>query len=73
MSDYFVGNVIAFRGDDELCIDEGVLVEVTELSKSGDVEIAFDSPTQKNVRMYLRFSVVDLMKHMTKMYGAETA
>lgn len=52
-----VGNLMAFRGDDEITSGE-VLVEITEVEGSL-VEMAFDGPGAK-VRTYIRVDLGEL-------------
>lgn len=58
----FAGHFVAIdkKRDDENN-DEDVIVECTELTEDGVVEIAWDD---RNERCYIKFSVADLMRAM---------
>ena len=61
MNNEFVGQVIAFRGNDEYLSQANTLIEVTEI-EGQKVEIAFNL-TGKKERVYLSFELPELLAH----------
>ena len=55
-----VGHLMTFdkKGEGEEVIDENVLIEVTDVRKTGLVELAFND---RNERCYVQFNLRDLM------------
>ncbi len=62
MTNEFVGEFIAFKGDDEYCDKQNMLLEVVEV-KGDVVEIAFFAPLPGKPRCYVSFSLAELVKH----------
>jgi len=64
----FVGHLLTFdkKGDGDEIIDDNVLLEVTQLRRDGNVEVAFND---RNERCYLRFRLSDLMEHIALQAG----
>lgn len=61
MTDYFAGWLKTYDSKrDEENVDEGILIEVTEVGKDSTVEIAFDD---RNERVYVRLKLSDLIAH----------
>ena len=48
---YMIGRVVAFKGEEEeaLIEDEGASVELTEATREGTLELAFDLPGKLRV------------------------
>lgn len=58
----FAGHFVAIdKKDDTENNDEDVILECTELTKDGIVEIAWDD---RNERCYIKFQLADLMRAM---------
>jgi len=69
--DEFVGVFLAFKGEDEYIPATNVLLEVTEATKSGEVEIALNAPLPGTPRVYIRFRLADLASHALALVGNE--
>ena len=68
MADQFVGSFMAFKGEDEYCPQQDILVEITEI-KSDTVELAFDAPIPGKPRCYLSVSLADVIRQAMKDVG----
>lgn len=64
----FVGHLMTFdkKGEGDEVIDENVLLEVTQVRKDGQVELAF---SDRNERCYVQFSLAELMQHVCRISG----
>jgi len=62
MQSEFVGSLIAFKGEDEVCTSTNILIEVTEV-QGAKVEVAFDAPIPGKPRIYVSFQLPDLVAH----------
>lgn len=71
MKDHMIGWLISFRNDDDdsgnEVIDECVSVELTDATKEGKVELAFDD---RGERYYLRFRIQDLLELVMRSRGS---
>jgi len=59
MNNRFVGQLLAFKGEDEYVSQTNVLLEITDIA-DGEVEIAFDAPIPGKPRFYLRVPFAEL-------------
>jgi hypothetical protein len=73
MNEEIAGKLIAFKnnGEGDKYAQGSVLVEVTNFEQTGDMEIAFTAPVPGNPRMYLKFSLPEILqsamnKHVAK-------
>jgi hypothetical protein len=68
----FVAQLMTFdkKGEGDEVIDENVLLEVTELTNDGRIEIAFND---RNERCYLKFSLPTLLQHACLVVGNKAA
>lgn len=71
MNEEIAGKLTAFKGEDEYIPSTNVLVEVTDLTNTGDMELAFNAPTPGTPRIYLRISLPEIIQgalsiHMPK-------
>jgi hypothetical protein len=58
----FAGKVTIFNdGEDDPCIDQGVVIEVTEWGQDPNIEIALGAGDQ---RVYLEFRLSDLKREV---------
>jgi hypothetical protein len=66
----FVAQLMTFdkKGEGEEVVDENVLVEVTDLTKDGLIEIAFND---RNERRYLKFQLPELLAHACRTVGSK--
>lgn len=59
------GNLVAqvsiFKGDDTIA-EEAVVLEPTEHTAEGEVEVRFIDPVDPRCQYYIRFSAVELMR-----------
>jgi len=62
MNEEIAGKLMAFKGEDEYIPNTNVLVEVTDLSNNGDIEIAFDAPIPGTPRIYLRVGLPEIIQ-----------
>ena len=62
MADQFVARLTGYKGENEYLEDQEILVEITERDKE-DVEIALNLPVPGKPRIYLRFSMPELIRH----------
>lgn len=63
----FVAKLLTFeKKKDEINVEEEVFLEFCAGYKSGEIELAFDD---RNERVYLRFSLADLMTHAMRSLG----
>lgn len=71
--DHIPGHVIAFSnvGDGSEVADHPALVEVTDSTREGTVEIAFDTKLARQPRIYVRFRLQDLMAALMKQVKPE--
>lgn len=60
MNNEFAGRIMAFdkKGEGDENQDDGTLIEVTTVTQSGLIELAFND---RNERCYLKFKLSDLM------------
>lgn len=66
MSKYMTGQVLAFAGEDGDDIGRaGIAVEMTDVSDDGRVELAFDAPWKKGLRIYLKVSLSEVVRLAT--------
>ena len=58
----FAGKVTIFNeGEDDPCVEQGALIEVTDWGQDPDIEIALDTGEQ---RVYLTFRLSDLRREV---------
>lgn len=68
MNDKFVGQVAAWRGEDEYIEPTEVLCEVIEI-QGDQAEIAFNLPVRNGPCIYLRISIQDVLALMLRERG----
>jgi hypothetical protein len=61
MSNQFAATIIAFKGEKEY-LTGTTLIECTDITASGTVEIAFNLPKDGNRRVYLELDLSELLK-----------
>lgn len=62
MNSEFVGEFVAFKGEEDACERQNVLLEVTDVTDDA-VEIAFTSPLPGKPRCCVKFSLAELVRH----------
>lgn len=62
MNNEFVGEFVAFKGEDEYVDKQNVLLEVVEV-EGQNIELAFNAPIPGKPRVYIRFSLAELVAH----------
>lgn len=64
------GSILVFGGKtlDEDVLDTSLLIEVTDFTKDGRLEIAFND---RGERTYLKFSLADVIKQIATLRGGE--
>lgn len=55
-----IGGVMVFRGDDQVHESSDTIIDITEMTRAGDVEIAFDLPNRQ--RVYVRANLAELVR-----------
>jgi len=65
--------MLAFRssGEGEECANGTVLIEVIDVLKSGQVELAFNVPLPGRPRIYLKVSLPEIIESMMQQHGKE--
>ena len=61
MADQFVGRFLAFKGEDELCSQQEIMVEVTDVV-DGYVELAFNTPIPGKPRIYVSVPLAEIVR-----------
>lgn len=65
MSKYTTGRVIAFNANEDDIGKDGIVVELTDVTDDGLVELAFDAPWKKDFRIYLKVSLSEVVRLAT--------
>ena len=65
MNDEFVGEFIAFKGDDEYVDRRNILIEITNVEE-GSVEVALTVPLPGSPRIYLSFPFNELCDRVAR-------
>lgn len=73
MRDQMVGELMAFRqsGEGDEIANCTVLVELTDVQKSGQIELAFTAPLPGKPRLYLKVSLPEIVESMMQQRGTE--
>lgn len=73
MIEQMVGRFMAFRdsGNGDEVANDGVFVEVTDFSKSGEIELAFTAPLPGKPRIYLRVSLPEIIESAMQKNGSD--
>jgi translation initiation factor IF-1 len=66
MNNEFACEFMAFKGEDDYVQSTNILVEVTDVTKDGLVEIAFNAPIPGKPRMYIKLDLGDLVTRAIK-------
>jgi hypothetical protein len=60
MKDKLLARGMGFRNDDDIYEVDDLVVQITDVTDRGNVEIAFDEP-KSNRRHYVRFTLAELL------------
>jgi hypothetical protein len=64
---HMAGHLMVFKSDDTI-VDQPTMLEVTDLTKSGLVEIAFDD---RGERVYVRVPLAEMMRIIAAENGSD--
>lgn len=64
---HMAGHLMVFKSDDAI-IDQATMVEVTDLTKSGMIELAFDD---RGERVYVRVPLAEMMRILAAEHGSD--
>jgi hypothetical protein len=62
MNNEFVGSFVAFKGEEEMCGQKNILLEITEV-EGQEIEFAFTAPIHGSPRIYIRCQLPELVAH----------
>lgn len=73
-----IGRVLAFKGEDDVVTGLGghgleVLVEVTDALADGTVELLVELPLRTVDKLYVRFTLADVVARALALRGAPTS